>query len=145
MQDIMKGQLSLLSSARAVLAAAVFLIGFLSSPVSLAFETGDVCSMTCCVEKGRCCCAQRHSSVAGEAKHQGPLLNEPRIVAACPEDCATATGSGTSFSRVSLRAAALHLESGNRPAVDWTGRIVEYRSIGNERSNPRAPPSRLEA
>lgn len=143
MRVMLRERRSLLSSTRTVLAAAVFLIGFISTPVSLALETANVCSMTCCVEKGRCCCAQRHASVAGQAKHQGPLFSEPRVVAACPEDCATGTGSGTSFSRVSLRPAGLHFVSSNRLAADRPARIDKYQSFVKGRSLPRAPPSSL--
>jgi len=52
-----------MTSFQAASALLVLLLGWLSVPVSLAAYEPDVCSMSCCVAAGHCCCTPRHALV----------------------------------------------------------------------------------
>src|SRR5215216_4144648 len=84
---------------RALCAALALLVGSLSAPVALGFQSSGVCSMTCCVEAGHCCCNPKQAYVKGEIPDRQPVITLADVSAPCPDRC---TGSQSS-SQLRLR------------------------------------------
>src|SRR5438034_157651 len=92
-QRIFQQYLARLRAASAVL---LLLLGWLSAPVSWATSSSDVCSMSCCVTSGHCCCAQRHPLVKGQDPSSQDAIDSGEITSSCPAECA-ASGFSSSL------------------------------------------------
>ncbi|HXG94408.1 MAG TPA: hypothetical protein VNN73_18835 [Blastocatellia bacterium] len=99
-----------LAGSRAVCAALLLLWCAASAPLALASSVPEVCSMSCCVKAGHCCCSPRRARVKGAASTGQTNLIAADLTPPCPEGCATSA----SFSLTNLRdlgcAATFHAE-----------------------------------
>src|SRR5579862_2832916 len=84
---------------RSAIAAAMLAICALIAPISLALVDDDVCSMTCCVAVGHCCCVPAHRFVEGQKPEpsDGPVVNTSDLSVPCPNGGCLG-GASTSFS-----------------------------------------------
>lgn len=133
----LKGILLQLRTVAALLALA---LSSLSVPLALANTSSDVCSMTCCVEDGYCCCNPRRSRVEGQADDGHPRVGSFQIFASCPQGC-TPSQSFSHFSfRDAVRNASYNLES-LEAAISYSRQLVlTLLPLEHGSSPPRAPP-----
>jgi hypothetical protein len=126
-----------LQAAGVLLAVAV---GWLYAPLALTRATLDVCSMSCCVSDGYCCCSPRHAHVAGEVQGDGDEIGSSEFSKSCPRECATSA----SFARPHLGKLIRPTVPGlalSQPAVSERGRPPNVRdAIFLSSSPPRGPP-----
>jgi len=90
--------------------SAFLLLSLGSGLIALASPSSDVCTMSCCVKAGRCCCAARHARVANPPSDGKATVQQPSLTAPCPEGC-------TSFQRNS-RLSTTSLAEGARTSLD---------------------------
>src|SRR5882724_1200760 len=132
------------------LKAAALVVALLAGPVSasasLATDSSDVCSMSCCVKEGQCCCSPHRARVKGQPRSGLPDLSDANIAASCPEDCATSASSASST--------AFHLRDLERPSSNHailscctvqtsSNVIAAIQPHDLEHSAPRGPPPSL--
>ncbi|HEU0173844.1 MAG TPA: hypothetical protein VFV58_06240 [Blastocatellia bacterium] len=128
---------------RAAVAALALAIGWLSMPLSLAFQEPDVCEMECCIAAGHCCCARRHAYVKGHEPKPGDVSvsDEAALTVPCPADCAS--------SEISSKDNLLHAAPARAPLVTlasiplqlYRDRFLVDRQSAAQPSSPRAPPT----
>jgi hypothetical protein len=128
---------------RAAVAALALAIGWLSMPLSLAFQEPDVCEMECCIAAGHCCCAKRHAYVKGHEPKPGDVSVdvETSLTTPCPASCAS--------SGISSKDNLLHAAPARAPLVTLTSippqlcrdRFLFGRQLAAQPSSPRAPPA----
>ncbi|HKP11222.1 MAG TPA: hypothetical protein VJZ91_03900 [Blastocatellia bacterium] len=129
---------------RALCAALCLLFGVVSAPVALAGSSaGDVCTMACCVEQGRCCCKPRHAFVEGQVNDGKPRIAETEVAAPCPADCAGFSASSPSFTREAPGPAGHCMDDLAAPAAHLPLLVGKSLATANDTSAPRAPPARL--
>src|SRR5262245_46617104 len=97
-----------LSKPRAFCAAVALFLSTIAGPVALAMQGPDVCSATCCVNEGHCCCTPRHALVAGQTSGTGPSINETSLTTTCPEGCSTPARTHEQTLRFATRATGVH-------------------------------------
>ncbi|MFL6214848.1 MAG: hypothetical protein ACJ74J_13270 [Blastocatellia bacterium] len=126
---------------RALLAALALLVGALSPQVALAVSpAGDVCTMTCCVEQGHCCCKPRHAFVEGQATDGKPRITENEIAAPCPADCAGSPAPSPSFTRQALGSAAHRADDVVASPMHLPLLVSKSLTATRDTTAPRAPP-----
>ena len=126
---------------RALCAALFLLFGAISAPVVLAANSaGDVCTMSCCVEEGRCCCKPRHAFVEGQGPDGKPRVATPEVAAPCPADCAGSSTFSPSFTRQALDPAEHHIGDLAAPAAHLPLLVSKSLVIVGDTTAPRAPP-----
>ena len=125
---------------RGLFAVFAILIGSFSGPAIFASTSPDVCSMTCCVEEGHCCCSPRRASVKGQASDGSARLSEAEILASCPGGCANSTASYNQLLRVANGAAIRPVESAGSIEIYFEQVISDHRYIDLDSSSPRGPP-----
>ena len=129
---------------RALCAALFLLLGAVSAPAALAASLpGDVCTMTCCVEEGRCCCKPRHAFVEGQAGDGKTRVSTPEIAAPCRPDCAGSSAASPSFTRQALGHAEYRIGDLAAPAMDLPLLVSKSFAAAREMTVPRAPPACL--
>jgi len=129
---------------RALCAALILLLGWLSVPASLAAIEPDVCSMECCVTQGHCCCTPHHARVKGEIPGDRDEITEPsELTSPCPSKCAATLTTSQTLSREVARTQIRHVEFS--PAAPPQRRAVHFTPDfpGLRQSPPRAPPVSL--
>jgi hypothetical protein len=128
---------------RAAVAALALALGWLSAPLSLAFQEPDVCEMACCIAAGHCCCAKRHAYVKGHEPKPGDVsVNaEMALTNPCPAGCAS---SGVSANNNLLRAAPAQaplVTLASIPPQLRRDRFLIDLLFAARPSSPRAPPA----
>ena len=128
------------------LKAAALVVALLAGPVSasasLATDSSDVCSMSCCVKEGQCCCSPHRALVKGQARSGLPDLSDANIAASCPEDCAT-SASSTAFHLRDLERPSSHQILSCRTVQTSSNLIPAIQLHDLEHSAPRGPPPSL--
>ncbi|HEX8185695.1 MAG TPA: hypothetical protein VF747_13110 [Blastocatellia bacterium] len=125
---------------RAFCAALALLIGSLSAPIALGWQPSGVCSMTCCVEAGHCCCNPRQPYVEGESPDKRPVISLADAYARCPDGCAGSQSSSQLRLRDIDRAAHHHLNLDHRAIGGSQPAAISCSSAECENHSPRAPP-----
>jgi hypothetical protein len=128
---------------RAVLGAVAILLSALSTPVTLAAQTDDnVCSMTCCVDDGYCCCKPRRAFVKGQMSDDRDKVSNADFVKPCSQGCTTSHTSFKLKEQDSVRTAIPHFSSIDVITTpDHT--FSHERKAEYQISSPRAPPLSL--
>jgi hypothetical protein len=119
------------------------LFSCLSAPLTLAFDSSDVCSMACCVQEGHCCCNPRRARVQGRDSGGLNQIGNADVSAPCPEGCATSPTSSPSPFRDATRAAATQIDRVAPEFVQSHTPLLTTRANTSGASSPRAPPSFL--
>jgi len=125
---------------RAASAALALLLGWLSAPIALASFTPDVCSMSCCVAAGHCCCTPRHALVEGQIPDGEPQIDQAEASTNCPKGCAAQPS--LSQTRDAERAANHELDCSSSSFSPAPLIFVPGDQMGLDNSSPRAPPIR---
>jgi hypothetical protein len=125
---------------RAFCAALALLISALSGPLALSGQSSGVCSMTCCVEDGHCCCNPPQDYVEGEGPERQPIITLAELVAPCPDGCTGSQSSSQLRLRSPERAASHHLNVDSSPVAESQQATDSYTSPEWEKSSPRGPP-----
>src|ERR1044072_89338 len=125
---------------RGLFAVFAILIGSFSGPAIFASTSPDVCSMTCCVEEGHCCCSPRRASVKGQAPDGIPRLSEGEVLASCPGGCANSNVSSNHLLRVANGAAIRPVETAGSIEIYFEHFISDHRYVDLDSSSPRGPP-----
>src|SRR6185503_11177658 len=128
---------------RGLFAVLAILIGSFSGPVIFASTLPDVCSMTCCVEEGHCCCSPRRASVKGQAQDGTPRLSEAEVLASCPGGCANSTASSNLLLRVANGAAIRPVESAGSVEIYFEQVASDHLFVDLDSFSPRGPPLSL--
>jgi len=126
---------------RAAGAAIVLLLAWFCTPITLASQADDVCSMSCCIEQSHCCCSPHHLYVEGRAHNESQQIISFQGSAACPEGCATTSYSANSLFNHAVRGAIHHPAAA--AVIPSQPRQVSLKVVESARSSPRAPPSPL--
>jgi hypothetical protein len=135
-------KLTLSSRLRAAGAVMALLLGWLSAPVALAARTPDeVCSMTCCVEDGHCCCTPALPYVKGQLPNDRDKIGSAQLSAPCPEGCAPSNSLSNSFFRNSTPAAGNYSVRAESDVLATAHKAIEWDSIYLILTSPRAPPA----
>jgi hypothetical protein len=130
------------ASWRALCAALALLFGAIAAPIALAGNSSDeVCTMTCCVEQGHCCCKPSHAFVEGQTPDGKPRIARTEIAVPCPEDCAAQSTASPVYARQALRPAnhriaRLAAPSTRLPLITGSALALTIAAIA-----PRAPPA----
>jgi hypothetical protein len=74
---------------RAASAAAALLACWVSASAALAAQSADVCSMSCCVQEGHCCCTPHHAFVEGQGPDGRDSIGQAGLYSTCPSGCTT--------------------------------------------------------
>lgn len=120
------------------------LVALLAAPVSASINlttgSSDVCSMTCCVNKGHCCCSPQHARVKQLASSTCKYAEAVQSDEQCPEGCAVLSAS-ISFLRIPVRVACI------APVEPASAKIHSYEPLKKHEllelasSSPRGPPA----
>lgn len=126
------------------LRAASLLMALLAVPVSasvtLATDSSDVCSMSCCVNEGHCCCSPQRSRVKQLARSDRESIEIAQADQQCPDRCAVLRAS-TSSLRAPIRGiCAVLVEPAGAEiySFDLPGR---HKPVDLASSAPRGPPA----
>jgi hypothetical protein len=127
------------SRLRAATAVVALLAAWTAAQASLVGSTPDVCSMSCCIEVGHCCCTPRHASVKVQHKNGGPAVQGVELSRQCPDACATGQFASQQVSRETNSANHSWIDAPDSPVTGPeqpanTGARVLLASP------PRAPP-----
>jgi len=125
---------------RALFAAVALLVGSLAAPMALGFQPSGVCSMTCCVEAGHCCCNPRQAYVEGERPDGRPIITLADLSAPCPDGCTGSQSSSQLRLRDMDRAASPHLSLDGSPVAGSSQIINSTVPVESGNSSPRGPP-----
>jgi hypothetical protein len=128
---------------RILCALLALLLGSISPSVASFSSTWDVCSMTCCVERGHCCCNPHHTYVEGQTPGGGPGFTTAKIFAPCPEGCATTSISSSLLFGDLARASAHYLHLAVAAIIYSQPGLGSLKPIEPGHSSPRAPPHSL--
>src|SRR5262249_43792390 len=134
------------SKLRAALAAASLLVCWVSGSAALAAQSPDVCSMSCCVQEGHCCCTPHHAFVKAQRPDGHGTVATTSLSSSCPSGCT----ASQSISRNSFKdpgattACSLSLV---RPTVDGGvgGLGILARNVDLARDSRGPPLSSLQA
>ncbi|PYP88726.1 MAG: hypothetical protein DMF61_05955 [Blastocatellia bacterium AA13] len=115
----------------------VLFIGALSTPLTLAAESADFLSTSCCTKEGRCCCRS--------SRHDGQLDEKPETVVSsarqvCAEQCVVCGRTVTAKLRAPLRQAARLFIASDGVKISLEDPLCYPSAIRFRRSPPRAPP-----
>ena len=125
---------------RAAIAAAALLVCWVSASAALAAQSPDVCSMTCCVEEGHCCCTPHHAYVKGQGPDGRDSLAHATLSSSCPSGCTTAQ-SITRLSDANSSPTASYSVRMVKPAQGRSFHGVAMPAAGRDLvSDPRGPP-----
>lgn len=128
---------------RGACALFALLIGLLSAPITLAFDSPDICSMDCCVVEGHCCCNPGHAAVKGQTPDQQDKVELAEVSAPCPEGCATPPSSSNLLFRGFVNAEGPQIPAAT-PAIVYSDlSFVSLKPVETGPSSPRGPPSLL--
>src|SRR5260370_6920661 len=78
-----------ISRLRAAVVAGALLVSWVSASAALAAKSPDVCSMSCCVEEGHCCCTPHHAYVKGQGPDGRDTVAQASLSSTCPNGCTT--------------------------------------------------------
>ena len=131
---------SSLKRLRALCAALALLVGSLSAPVALGFQSSDVCSMTCCVEAGHCCCNPPRAYVEGESSDRQPIITVSDMSAPCPDGCTGSQSSSQLRLRDMERVASPHLSLDSLPVARSERATNSIASPEWDNPSTRGPP-----
>lgn len=124
--------------------AASLIVALLAVPVSasasLAIGSSDVCSMTCCVKEGHCCCSPHHARVEGQITGRNAQLNQVELSNSCPSDCASGPATGRYVARELHYTPVHHALAGPAPVAELVEPRSFYARLNSEPSSPRGPP-----
>jgi len=128
------------SKLRAAIAAVALLACWMSVSAALAAQSPDVCSMTCCIQEGHCCCTPHHAYVKGQGPDGRDAFVQATVTSTCPGGCTTSQ----SISRVSFDdpgAAPGHSVWLVGSTLNSTVESVDIRAVNRDLSDdPRGPP-----
>ncbi len=127
------------ASWRAVCAAALFLSGWLATPLSLAVYDSDVCSVSCCITAGHCCCLPHHAFVQGQLEDRNTQVGTPEISRPCPGERALSGASVQTLARNGYRSPFDERDLSNRDETQ-SQPILLHKTPIQESSSPRGPP-----
>ena len=125
---------------RAVSAAVALFFCSASASAALALQSPDVCSMSCCVQEGHCCCTPHHAYVKG----QGPDGREQVALASLSSSCPGGCTTSQSISRNSFKDSVAHAGYSLSLVKPITGTVAFSQSVrspgGDLARDPRGPP-----
>jgi hypothetical protein len=125
---------------RAACLASALGVCWASGPATLAADSPDVCSMSCCVKEGQCCCSPRHAYVEGQLPDGRESIRPSSLSVPCPGGCTTSRFSPRFSQGDDSRAAAARLDLYERPVLNDDAIPVRHTADESGPSNPRAPP-----
>ena len=129
---------------RAVGAVLALLLGWLAPVVSLASSEPDVCSMSCCVAAGHCCCTPRHVRVVGQVSDDRGEVGSPDISSPCPQGCPATSALSQIFPREAEHAPTHDFALPDPPIPSSELFVRAHQSPHLQGSSPRAPPVRVD-
>ncbi len=134
----MRSQLSFRTCAAALLL--LFVVSWLSVPVTLAPPQLHGCTMECCEEEGFCCCIEvRRQALAVQTQgDELPQINE--LTKQCAVDCATTPSSISVSSLVRTLQAIRLISLAQTQTPNYQSRIEYQEYLRLKDSSPRAPP-----
>jgi hypothetical protein len=124
---------------RAAALAFMLALGSLCAPVALATQSSDICSMTCCVQEGHCCCKPARRFVEGNLPDGTDRMEKAVAWARCPEGCA-ALGSSSFSLRITPRTESQSLVLIDSITVEPRQAVFAHSVFESGPSCPRAPP-----
>lgn len=124
------------------LRAASLLVVLLAVPVfasaTLAVGSSDVCSMSCCVNEGHCCCSPQRSRVKSLASPDRESIDIAQAEQ-CPGGCAALSAS-TFFLRAANLATSTTLGEAAAEAIHSYDPSPRHGLVDLDTFSPRAPP-----
>ena len=128
---------------RAAVAALALALGWLSAPLSLAFQEPDVCEMECCIAAGHCCCATQHAYVKGHEPKPGDVSVNVKstLTIPCPAGCAASGISAQNNLSRAAHAQAPLTTLTYFPSHLYRDQFLFGRQFASQPSSPRAPPA----
>ena len=125
---------------RAGCLAVALAVCWASGSATLAADSPDVCSMSCCVKEGHCCCSPRHAYVEGQLPDGRDSVGQLSLSAPCPGGCTTSRVSPRFPQGDDGRAATARLDLYERPVLNDDAIPARHTADEAGPSNPRAPP-----
>jgi hypothetical protein len=137
--------LDLIPRLRAALVALALLAGPVYASASIAIASSDVCSMSCCISEGHCCCTPRHARVAGEITGGQARIAQAELSRRCPAECAAGRTSTPSFARQLQSAPPAHDANAEAAAIARSRAVYAINGSYSEVASPRGPPADFSA
>jgi hypothetical protein len=129
-----------ISKVRAVAAAAGLLVCWISASAALAARSPDVCSMSCCVQVGHCCCTPHHAYVKGQGPDGRDTFTQASLSSTCPGGCTNSQSISRGFANDSDATSgyfACLVRSALVRSVECTSARPTNRDLAGD---PRGPP-----
>ena len=123
-----------------LLAVAVLMVSLASSASVSVAELSDVCSMTCCVADGHCCCSPPRARVAGQPDDFAARIHSVELSNPCSTDCASGRVSTPSFGKDAGQASADPSPAISVPVRFSPEGFAIAALLITASSDPRAPP-----
>ena len=127
---------------KGVLLVVALLVTPISAMASLAMGSSDVCSMSCCVKEGHCCCSPQRARVKKITDSERRNIESAGLDNQCPEECAL-LGSSNSFMQAPMRAACPGLLASPSISIHTYDPPIRHDLVESDSSSPRAPPFSL--
>ena len=130
-----------LAAFKAVLASLLLAVGSLSAHASLVTRSFDACAMTCCVERGHCCCSPRHTNVKEVPRTGQTSVEKPSVSTRCPDGCAPSTPVNNLFARDARETGRQSVPSVGSALPGRQQAALSISAVFEEDSSPRGPPT----
>ena len=129
-----------ISRLRSATAAGALLVCWVSGSAALAAQSPDVCSMSCCVQEGHCCCTPHHAYVKGQGPDGRDTIGQASLSSRCPSGCTTSQ-SVSRFSFTDSGATANRALRLGRSSIHTTDESITIPAANSGRAcDPRGPP-----
>ena len=130
-----------LAALKAVFAGLLLAVGSLSAHASLVTRSVDACAMTCCVERGHCCCSPRHINVKEVLRTGQTSVEKPSISTPCPDGCASAAPVNNLFPRATRDIGGQSVQQAGSALPGPQQAALAISAVFEEDSSPRGPPT----
>ena len=125
------------------LKGASLVVALLAAPISamasLAIGSSAICSISCCVKEGHCCCSPQRARVKQVTDSERRSIENAEVDNQCPGECALLRAS-SSFFRDPARGAHPALVASVSISIRSYDPPISHNLVELGSSSPRAPP-----